>query len=401
MPLGKQYAGMWTLSQQMQAISGRTWTGIPAEYALFAWGANGSSQLGINSVVVPSSPVQVGSDTNWLSVSQGGGTNGGHRLATKTDGTIWAWGVGSGAEGALGLGTTHNTTRSSPVQIGALTNWSSIAAGRQFSAAVKTDGSLWTWGNNGMGCLGDNTIVSKSSPIQVGSSYDWYKVSAWPDGEGNCFAIKTDGTLWGWGTNNASGQRRVGDNSAIDRSSPVQIGADTNWASLSTNGTMAAIKSNGTLWMWGTNDVGQLGQNTSITPRSSPIQVGALTTWSLAATGQQNTVAVTTGGTMYGWGVNSSGALGLNDTVHRSSPVQIGALTTWEKPGFGLNACFAIKTDKTLWAWGTSEAAGQLGLSISYNKSSPVQVGTKTDWFGIFPGQEDRSVWGIRLTPGT
>lgn len=398
MALGKQYAGMWTLSQQMQAVSGRTWTGIPAEYALFAWGKNeDSGPFGNSSIVNASSPVQIGTDINWLSVSGGSG----HHLATKTDGTIWAWGRGQSAEGALGLGATHAITRSSPVQIGALTNWSSIAAGRQFSAAVKTDGTLWTWGNNGMGVLGDSTVVSKSSPIQVGSGTDWYKVSAWSGGDGNCYAIKTDGTLWGWGTNTSSGQRRVGDNSSIDRSSPVQIGADTNWASLSTNGAMAAIKTNGTLWMWGTNDVGQLGQNTSATSRSSPIQVGALTTWSLAATGVQNIVAVKTDGTMWGWGVNSAGALGLNDTVHRSSPVQIGALTTWEKPGFGNNACFAIKTDKTLWAWGNNDPFGVLGDTTVIVKSSPVQIGTRTDWFGIFPRQEDAVVHGIRLTPGT
>ena len=136
---------------------------------LSTWGSNTYGQVGLGDVVYRSSPVQVGSLTNWKSVS--GGVN--HTAATKTDGTLWT--CGYNAYGQLGLGNT--ISRSSPVQVGSLTNWQSVSCGYSYTAATKTDGTLWTWGSNGSGALGLGDSTSRSSPVQVGSLTNWKSVA--------------------------------------------------------------------------------------------------------------------------------------------------------------------------------------------------------------------------------
>jgi alpha-tubulin suppressor-like RCC1 family protein len=183
---------------------------------------------------------------------------------------------------------------------------------------------LWAWGRNNLGQLGDGTGVNKSSPIQVGALTTWSQIAA---GAFHNAAIKTDGTLWSWGQNSYYGQ--LGDNTNINKSSPIQVGALTTWSQIvgGANHT-AAIKIDGTLWAWGLNNNGQLGDGTRV-DKSSPVQVGALVTWSKIVAGQSHTVAIKTDGTLWVWGQNNSGQLGQNNTINRSSPVQVGAMTTW------------------------------------------------------------------------
>ena len=213
--------------------------------------------------------------------------------AIKTDGTLWTWGANN--NGQLGLGNT--TTYSSPKQVGALTTWASIAATGQaatatFIGAIKTDGTLWTWGVNNVGQLGLGNLTNYSSPKQVGALTTWSKVFCIT---GNMFAIKTDGTLWAWGQNTA-GVLGLGNTTAY--SSPKQVGALTTWATFpngcSPNSFIQIIKSDGSLWAWGNNATyGQLGLGNT-TSYSSPVQVGAVTTWISAAIGQQFTLAIRT-----------------------------------------------------------------------------------------------------------
>jgi alpha-tubulin suppressor-like RCC1 family protein len=183
-----------------------------------------TGQIGDGTVVDKSSPVQVGALTNWAQVDGGYF----HCGAIKTDGTIWTW----GNNGFGQLGIDNETHKSSPVQIGALTNWSQVSAGSDaHTAAVKTDGTIWTWGRNNNGRLGDGTVVNKSSPVQIGALTNWSQVSA---GQGQTASIKTDGTVWAWGYN-TNGQ--IGDGTVVAKSSPVQIGALTNWFQVSAGGT--------------------------------------------------------------------------------------------------------------------------------------------------------------------
>jgi alpha-tubulin suppressor-like RCC1 family protein len=323
--------GALTTWSQVSAGNGQT-SSIKTDGTLWAWGYNSDGQLGQNDSINRSSPVQIGALTTWYQVSAGYS----HTVSVKADGTLWSWGSGFG--GGLGDGTISN--RSSPVQIGGLTTWSQVSAGNGHTASIKTDGTMWTWGNNDRGQLGQNIAasVSRSSPVQVGSLTNWLKVSA---AVRFTAAIKTDGTLWAWGYNN-SGQ--LGDGTVINRSSPVQIGALTTWYQVSAGVALshiASIKTDGTLWTWGRNVEGQLGDGTVIN-RSSPVQIGALTNWAQVAVGRTHTASIKTDGTMWAWGNNEFGDLGQNNIIKRSSPVQIGALTNWAQLAAGNGNTLAL-----------------------------------------------------------
>ena len=378
--------------------AGRASVAPPALTKLWSWGENSYGRLGLGNTTNRSSPVQVGTLTTWSSVEYNRG--GEHTLATKTDGTLWAW--GQNISGQLGIGNT--VSRSSPVQVGALTAWSKVCCGLDHTAAIKTDGTLWAWGENFYGLLGLGNTTNRSSPVQVGTLTTWSKVSC---GKTVTAAIKTDGTLWTWGDNRV-GQLGLGN--TTNRSSPVQVGTLTTWSKIHATGChMLAIKTDGTLWSWGANVYGQLGHG-NFTNRSSPVQVGVLTTWSkISGAGgvsfslpsgydyfQGNSAAITTGGTLWTWGYcGSDGVLGRNGTQPASKPTQVGALTTWSKinlSGGGnanqytqmLRPCAAaIKTDGTLWTWGDN-TQGTLGRgNVITPIRSPVQVGTATDWTSV------------------
>jgi alpha-tubulin suppressor-like RCC1 family protein len=342
---------------------------------LYSWGRNSSGQLGLGNRTDYSSPVQVGSLANWDKISVSSGA-----LATKTDGTLWSW--GNGDIGRLGLGNT--TSYSSPKQVGALTNWLRISTCYRSSFSIKTDGTMWSWGNGSTyGILGLGNTTSYSSPKQVGSLTGWLQVS---NAYAHTGAVRTNGTLWMWGRNT---QGTLGLGNTTDYSSPKQVGALTNWLQVSTNYATLAIKTDGTLWSWGYNVDGALGLGDR-TDRSSPVQVGALTNWAYVnVRGANRVLAIKTDGTLWAWGGNASGVLGLGNTTSYSSPKQVGSLTNWSKlevsDSFSANFCLAIKTDKTLWAWGNG-ANGRLGLGNTTSYSSPKQVGGLTDWLNVAAG---------------
>lgn len=336
-------------------------------YKLYAWGFNAYGDLGIGDTTVRSSPVQVGALNTWTSITVGKGIT--------SDGKLWAWGINN--VGQLGLNTA-TFSYSSPVQVGALTNWLQVSGGQYtFTAAIKTNGTLWTWGPNNQGQLGLGNTTAYSSPKQVGSLTDWLYVSA---GYESCGAIKTNNTLWTWGRN-GNGELGLGNTTA--RSSPTQVGSLTNWASVRMNATATiALKTDGTIWSWGYNINGQLGINSANYYYSSPKQIGSLTNWTAISNSGYTMHAIDSSGRLYGWGRNNTGAVG-NGTVNTySSPIQIGALTNWSKvetAGIANGYTAAIKTDGTLWTWGQG-SSGRLGLGNTTSYSSPKQVGSGTSW---------------------
>jgi alpha-tubulin suppressor-like RCC1 family protein len=349
---------------------------VTPQTRLYGWG-NNNGQLGLNDTITKSSPVQVGTETDWNNViTNDSGAK--FTAATKTDGTLWTWGQNSYGQ----LGTNNVIVTSSPVQVGTNTNWSKVAIGYYNVLATKTNGTLWSWGYNGEGQLGQNDRVYRSSPVQVGTGTDWSTI---PTRVGDfSFAIKTNGTLWTWGQQGFSGIFGISEQTGR-RSSPVQVGTNTNWATVEVRAqglyTAAGIKTDGTLWLWGDLKYGFGGLNTSGNDRSSPTQVGTGTTWSTISLGAEHWLATQTNNTLWACGKNNSRALGdptIASGFFVSSPIQIGSSTNWSQVEAGYRNSWAIRTDKTLWAWG-DDARGALGFNTNYgDKSSPTQIGTST-----------------------
>lgn len=275
-------------------------------------------------------------------------------------GTLYIWGYNS--DGQVGDSTT--ASRSSPTQIGSL-SWTQIASGTAHTMAIRDDGLLFAWGDNSKGQLGDSTGTDSTSPVQIGSS-SWKQVST----RGNTtMAIRADDTLWGWGAN-SNGQ--IGNNAVID------TGGITSWTTISSSADWAlAIKYDGTLWAWGKNDFGQLGTGDTIS-RLEPVQIGTSTWLDVATSGTgSHTMAVRSDGTLWSWGWNGNYQLGTNDNVSRSSPAQLGAVTTWAKVAAGGNGSAAIRTDGSAYAWGYGIIPGN-GVNSSYG--SPVLVSGGGSW---------------------
>ena len=358
---------------------------------LFSWGRNTHGNLGDQTAVSRSSPVQtISGGTNWKYVEAGklgvsGATSTSSASGIKTDGTLWLW--GSNCNGTIGDRTLID--RSSPVQtFSGGTNWKDVSlSSAGIAGATKTDGTLWLWGFNNSGQLGDNSIFSRSSPVQTfsaGTNWKFVDVSNF-----HVNAIKTDGTLWTWGY--AAGGR-LGNNTtdpAARVSSPIQTAsAGTNWRSASGgNQFTVATKTDGTLWSWGCNQYGQLGLG-NIIDRSSPLQMASNgTMWRSATTGAFHVAGIKVDGTLWVWGVGSSGRLGLNNIVNVSSPVQtISGGTNWRLVRAAHFNTRAIKTDGTLWTWG-SGFSGLNGDNTQINRSSPVQtISGGTNWRTVSSG---------------
>jgi alpha-tubulin suppressor-like RCC1 family protein len=341
-------------------------------YNLWAWGDGQNGSLGTGVTGYFSSPVQVGTTALWSSVT--GTLVPNSTFGIGYDGSLWSW--GSNNYGQLGIGNTTNY--SSPKQIGALTTWLSVAGGAYYAMAIKTDGTIWGWGKNQFGQLGLGNTTYFSSPKQVGTLTNWLQVSC---GGYFTLATKTDGTLWAWGLNNY-GQLATGNFTYY--SSPKQVGVLTTWSKTTASYDYCyATRTNGTLWSWGANPYGQLGLNNT-TNYQSPKQVGALTNWNLISSKGGNFVtAIKTDGTLWSWGRNQIGQLGLGPVGSYSSPKQVGSLTNWLKTASGYGSfTIALQTNGTLWSWG-SGGDGRTGQNVVSNFNSPKQIGALTTWAGV------------------
>ena len=385
--------GVWDLQEVRDKQLASEWSYDTSSNLLFMWGTNKRGGLGQNQGPGSvnqgsySSPVQVPGSA-WTSGTNNSNITGVSEatLAIKSDGTLWSWGRGN--YGQLGLNSTLPNGLSSPVQVGTDTTWKCVNSFMYGSSATKTDGTLWTWGDNRFGMLAHNDRTNQSSPKQVGTGTDWDIVAKKCAGTGvdnfQMSAIKTDGTIYSWGYGAYGG---LGDNNSgwpYRVSSPVQL-PGTTWSSIEHSiGSSIALKTDGTIWQWGRNSNGQLGQN-STTYFSSPVQVGG-TTWASVTVGGQQFHATKTDGTLWSWGANEHGQLGKNNRTKYSSPIQIGTNTNWTAVSAGLEYSLGLKTDGTMWAWGWGER-GDLGLNTATptKYSSPTQIpGT---WSAIQAGK--------------
>jgi alpha-tubulin suppressor-like RCC1 family protein len=324
---------------------------------VWAWGDNGWGQLGSGSPFpafrigyLISTPTQVPA----LSPVMALGSNGDHHsVVLKTDGTVWVW--GANFYGQLGNGTT--TARFDPAPVVGLTNVIAVAGGADHTLALRDDGTVWAWGHNQHGQLGDGTTTDRSTPTQVSGLSSVVAVAA---GQDHSVVLRADGTVWSWGSN-AAGQ--LGDATTNDRSSPVQVKGLQGIASLTSGGYHSlALKSDGTVWAWGDNEFGQLGDGTT-TERSAPVLVNGLAAVKGVSGGSFHSLALMSDGTVRAWGNNQFGQMGDGTTTNRFTPVQVSGLTAVMALASGYIHNLALKADGTIQTWG-GNYAGQLGDRI-------------------------------------
>ena len=202
--------------------------------------------------------------------------------------------------------------------------WDKSFAGGYHNITLKNDGKIWTWGWNFYGQIGDGTTDNKSTPYQVGNETSWLKIDA---GSGHNLAIKNNGTLWAWGSNYLS---ELGNGTGVPNGIPIQIGTATDWNLIFAGDLYSmAIKNNGTLWTWGRNFDGELGNGGNPSTVNVPTQIGADTNWAKINGGYRCSYAIKTNGTLWAWGKNSNGQLGNGTTINTLIPIQIGLSTNW------------------------------------------------------------------------
>ena len=377
---------------------------------VWSWGYNYYGQLGNNSTSNSKVPIQTNILTDVSSVSMGFY----HTVAVNNSGEVWSW--GRNINGELGNGTRIDS--SVPIQVTSLTGVSSISAGSQYALALKSDGTVWAWGVNPYGAFGTGNIDSSIIPVQVGtniitttnnvtdtynlaltSSWDRYSLPIAPTeapidltdmvsvvtGQYHTVALKNDGTVWAWGLN-YNGQ--LGNNTVLSSKAPLQVEGLTGISAISSraNNTIALRGSDGTVWAWGRNFYGELGNGTNIESHF-PVQVIGLTGVTSISAGPLHTVALKSNGTVWAWGHNWVGELGNGTTTNSTVPVQVTGLNNVLSICTGEYFTLALKSDGTVWAWGHN-SYGQLGNNSTTNSKVPVQVSGLTGVSAISAGSE-------------
>jgi alpha-tubulin suppressor-like RCC1 family protein len=346
-----------------------------------SYGQHGNGTSGGNA----STPVAVSSLNSGVTQVSGGGS---HCLALKSDGTVWAWGWNN--FGQLGIGNT--TDSNVPVQVSSLSSVSKIYAGSNHNMALKSDGSVWTWGSNGSGQLGNNTTNNSNTPIQVTGISNVSKIAA---GRYHCLALKNDGTLWVWGSN-VYGQ--LGNGTNTQSKIPIQISLSNVVEIAAGEEQSLALKSDGTVWAWGYNNVGQLG-NGNNTNSNVPVQVTSLSgITDISTLIGDHCVALKNDGTVWTWGYNFYGQLGNNTNTSSNVPVQVSGLTNVTDVEAGGNHCHAMKNDGSIWAWG-GNVNGELGDGTTSSKKVPVAVGTLCNFTIGIKENQLYNVWSIYPNP--
>ena len=364
-------------TQQFQLLtrdSGLTWyawenmkNAFSAKYHLYTWGCDENGMLGHDTNFVHlSSPTQVPGVWAHVNVQRAQKKT---VSATKPDGTLWMW----GDNGDGRLANNDQASKSSPIQVGTETNWSLFNLGGSGGGILitKTDGTLWTWGRNYDGELGHNSHVRYSSPVQLPGTWATSQNSIMQTNDQTTGAIKADGTLWMWGGNDDG---KLGLNDTTKRSSPVQVGTATDWSQINGSTTTAAIKTDGTLWVWGSNSNGRLGQNNT-TNQSSPVQIPGTTWRNISSGGYGLSFATKTDNTGWLWGYGEYGTFGTGtQTVRRSSPTQIPG--TWTQGTVALFPFTIAVKNGELWAWGRNndQGGGNLGQNNRTSYYSPKQI---------------------------
>lgn len=335
--------------QVSAGCTGQHGLALTSDGTVWAWGQNTYGQLGNGTLTNSTTPVQVTGLTGVIQVSAGAT----HSLALRSDGTVWAWGDNSFGE--LGNGVTISVPQSTPGVVAGLTGVTKISAGNGFSLALRSDGTVWAWGFNGDGELGNGTMTSSPVPVQVTGLSHVTSISA---GDESSLATRTNGittitSVWAWG-NNFLGQ--LGDGTLTDHLTPEQVtGINTPYlASISAGFNFAVVLgTDGSVWGWGDDRSGQLGNSPASNPVTQPVQtIGTGSGITQLSAGLDHVLALESNGTVLAWGANYSGQLGDGSTASVTGSVQVSGLSTASQVsaggGFSLAVvAFAVVPDLT------------------------------------------------------
>jgi alpha-tubulin suppressor-like RCC1 family protein len=352
---------------------------IQKDGSLWAWGQNYIGQLGLGSADDNPhfKPARVGNASNWVAVAAGGG----HSLGLQADGRFCAW--GDNQAGQLGVGYADNNPHPEPAW-GWISPLVTVAAGWAHSLGLGIDFSLyaWAWGSNQFGQLGLGGLTDTDPhpiPALLAPPTGWVAVAA---GGNHSLGLQADGSLWAWGWNfdgqlGLGGPPQTPDNEP--HPTPAQVGTDHDWVAVAAGGNHSlGLKADGTLWAWGANSLGQLGLGNTDNLKI-PTQVGTEHGWVAVTAGAQHSLGLKADGALYSWGWNSNGQLGLlpggiggGDTDPHPTPEQVQG-TGWVAVTAGSVHSLGLKADGSLWAWGGNNY-GQLGVDGPVNRLSPTQV---------------------------
>lgn len=401
--------------------------GIKTDGSLWCWGSDSEGQLGDGGGAVSSLiPKIVPGGQTWKQVSA---SDGGHVCAIRSNDSLWCW--GENIFGEVGDGTT--TDRTTPVAVSGGGTWKSVSAGGWYTCGLKTDDTAWCWGADNFGQLGNGVSGSTTTPMAVSGGGTWKALTAGayattcglrPDNTGFCWGIGThggngDGTtsdrqtpttisgggLWQditpgtfgtcgirsggkvycWGSGNGSAMLGQGNPYGDDDySQPHLVIGGGQWKDLDTGDDhVCGIKSDDTLWCWGTDGEGQLGNGAGSTTQYSPIQIGA-DTWKMIRPGAYHTCGIKSDDTLWCWGPDWDGELG-NGGGSSNVPDAISGGGTWKYVSSGPVISCGIKSDDSLWCWGDN-SEGTLGNGSNTSSNVPVAVSGGGTWKTVSVG---------------
>ncbi|KOP64722.1 hypothetical protein AMS62_05215 [Bacillus sp. FJAT-18019] len=337
-------------------------TSLVSSGEVYSWGYGDRGQLGDGTWYTRTTPVMAKSLNHVIDIHSGVRSS----MALRQDGTVWTWGANE--NGQLGIGTITNVN--APAQVAGLSGIKAISGGLGYHGmALSENGTVWTWGKNDNGELGNGTTIQQNTPVLVTGLSDVTAIAA---GGYYSLALKSDGTVWAWGVN---GSGELGDGTTTDRYVPVQVTGLSDVIAIAAGGSHSlAIKQDGTVWAWGSNTYGMLGDGTR-THRTRPVQVRNLQHIVAVAGGGYHSLAVDRAGNVWSWGDNSKKQLGLSSNGSSLIPVPVPGIEQVREISAGGFHSVVMKKDGTVWGWGFN-SGGQIGDG-TYNNTREIPTLTK------------------------